>query len=217
MNKPGINRGANTKEHWEQKHVHEYDIDKPYDFSIYDLESSKLANHKVAADIIKANHDSVSRKSYYELGCAGGDFAAYLKTMIIPDWEVAASDFSVTGIESAKRRCPAVNFEQRDFILNPIEKDYGIIGMFEVIEHLAEGDNYMVLDNILGHCEYAIISCPSTLDDCRCEHISHYTLDTFTEKGYNVLWKSNLAKIDMSNTGDFNDYFYMIFLIKGKL
>jgi hypothetical protein len=85
--------------------------------------------------------------------------------------------------------------------------------MFETIEHIAEGNNYKVLDNILEHCEYAIISTVNTEDDCGGEHISHYTFETFEEYGYNVKWKHLLDDINMP-TGKFN---YMIFLIKGKL
>ena len=38
---------------------------------------------------------------------------------------------------------------------------------------------YEILDNILDHCEYAIISTVDTEDDCFGEHISHYKIDTF--------------------------------------
>lgn len=208
-----INRGKNTVEHWQNKHICQYDLDKPYNFNeMYDVESY----HYVAYHIISENVDSFKMRTVHEIGCAGGDFAAYLHNQL-KDFKISASDFSSAAINAAKNRCHGVDFEVRDFLESPISTDYGIICAFETLEHVEEGRNYEVLDNILNHCEYAIISVPGTQDSCNGEHISHYNIDTFEKMGYNVVWKTNLSKIDMSAVGDYNEYYYMIFLIKGKL
>ena len=72
---------------------------------------------------------------------------------------------------------------------------------------------YDHLDNILDHCEYAIVTTVDTEDDCGGEHISHYKIDTFNEKGYDVIWKSKLTPIRMPD-GIYN---YIGFVINGKL
>lgn len=208
-------RGKNTKEHWHHKHIQQYNLDEEYDFNV--IRTSPLSYHKVASNLIKTNKDAFKRKSILELGCAGGYFCSYIKSEIVPEFEIDGWDFSPSGIEAAKHKSKKlgldIHFEERDFLLNPIEKDYGVICMFETIEHVEEGTNYRVLNNILDHCEYAIISTVDTTDDCGGEHISHYTLDTFEQKGYDVVWKSLLAPIRMPD----GIYHYIIVLIKGKL
>jgi len=209
-----MNRGTNTQSHWEQKHIQQYDIDKPYTFNFI---NNNLSYEKVGVDIIKENYESVTTKKILEIGCGNGEFSAYIKTKLLLDFYVEAWDFSKSAIDNNKLRCPEVNFIQRDFLLEPLNEDFGFICMFEVLEHIEEGVNYKILDNILNHCEYFILSLPTTIDNCFGEHISHYNWDTFENKGYNILWKQKLDKIDMSNVGDFGDYYHFILIFKGKL
>lgn len=215
--------GKNTKSYWNQKHNNQYTKDGVWDYD--QIPQSPLSYHKVASDILSLNKDSVKRKSVLEIGCAAGFFTSYLKIHLLPHFEITGWDFSPYGIEIAKNTIQDehgeylydIQYEERDFLEKPIEENYGFICMFETLEHVAEPDNYKVVDNILNHCEYAIISTVNTVDDCGGEHISHYTIDSFDEHGYEVIWKQKLAPIDMSATGDFNEYYYFIVLLKGKL
>lgn len=204
-----INRGTNTKEHWEQKHQNEYDIDKDYSFNFM---NNPLSYEKIGVDILEANQYSVKNTSILEIGSGNGEFAAYIKTILLPTFDVEAWDFSNKAIEASKKRCPEVNFLCKDILLEPLEKDYGFICCYETIEHINEEINYKLLDHWLDHCEYLILSTVDTVDDCRGEHISHYTINTFDEKGYNVEWKSKLGEINMPD----GIYHYIMFLIKGK-
>ena len=205
-------RGTNVQERWEKKHREEYKIDQPYDFSKFT--SGKMNEYQeVAAKLLEENKDAFSMNTLHELGCAGGDFVSYVKNYVLQDWEISAEDFSKDSIESAKKREPNVNFFQNDFLLNRINKDYGCICMFETIEHIQEGTNYEILESALNHSEYTIVTTVDTEDDCFGEHISHYKIDTFDKKGYDVVWKSFLNEIYMPN----GVYHYMIFLLKGKL
>lgn len=204
-------RGSNTPEYWNQKHHSEGGAGQPHDFS--QLDASPLSYHTVAANFMAENHEAIKQKTLLELGCSFGYFTAYLKEHVISDWEISGWDFGDLAIQSAKQQCPGVNYDVRDILLNPVDKDYGVICMFETIEHLNEGDNYDALDTILEHCEYAIISTVDTTDDCFGEHVSHYTIDTFDEKGYDVYWKSKLAPIQMPD----GTYHYIFFILKGKL
>jgi len=209
-----MNRGKNTVEHWEAKHDRDY-IGKKYTYE--ELSFSKLSYHKVAIDLMVENELAFQRKTVIELGCAEGKFLSILSKKLPKEWNYEGWDFGEQVIEWASKQYPHIKFAVRDILKCGLEDEYGCACMFETIEHLAEGNNYKVLDDLIEHCEYVLISTPSTKDDCFGEHISHYNLDTFDDKGYNVVWKSNLNKIDMSATGDCDDYYYMLFLIKGKL
>lgn len=204
-------RGSNTVEYWDQKHISEGDLGQSHDFS--QIEQSPLSYHTVAGNFMKENHDGIRRKTLLEVGCSFGYFTAYLKEKILPNWQIEGWDFAPLCIQSAQVQCPTVKYECRDILLNPIDNDYGVTCIFETIEHFAEGDNYNVLDTILEHCAYAIVSTVDTLDDCFGEHLSYYTIDTFDEKGYDVFWKEKLAPIQMPD----NIYNYIFFVIKGKL
>ena len=204
-------RGSNTVDYWNDKHQHEGDLGQPHDFTR--IPQSPLSYHTVAGNFLKENHTGFKRKTLLEIGCSHGYFTAYLKEQVIPDWQITGWDFGTLCIESAQAQCPSVNYDCRDILLNSVDSDYGAICIFETIEHFAEGDNYNVLDNMLEHCEYAIVSTVDTLDDCFGEHLSHYTMDTFDEKGYDVFWKEKLAPIQMPDAV----YNYIFFVIKGKL
>jgi len=214
-----IERGKNTVAHWNQKHINQYGDNKPYDFDAID--KTEDSYHHVASEILKANTDTFNNKSLLEIGCGHGYFCAHMKKNVLQTYEIEGWDFSPSGIELAKNKAKEleidIKYEERDFLLNPVENNYGVICMFEVLEHIEEDENYKVLDNILDHCEYFILSVPNTQDSCFGEHISHYDFDTFANKGYNVVWKAKLGKIDMSNTGDYGEYFHFITLFKGNL
>ena len=213
-----VNRGKNTFEHWNAKHIQEYGANEPYDFS--QIQSSPLSYHKVASDIVRENQDDFKNKSMLEIGCAVGYFCSYMKLAVIPKWDITGWDFSKSGIDAARiknKDVKGLKFEIVDILERRVEDDYGLICLFEVLEHTEEGVNYKLLSQWLEHCEYLIISIPTTKDDCRGEHISHYDEDTFIKKGYEVIWNARLGRINMSNVGDYGEYYHIIYLLRGKL
>jgi 2-polyprenyl-3-methyl-5-hydroxy-6-metoxy-1,4-benzoquinol methylase len=203
------NRGTNTKSHWEAKHSSQmYEINRDYKYDHLD----EIHYLKVVNQTIAENHQAVNRKTVLDVGCAVGA-ALNLFQQTTPELEYYGCDFSQAGIDAASKKLPNIKFECRDILENPINEDYGFITFLETIEHIEEGTNYKMLDNILEHCEYAIVTTVDTEDDCGGEHISHYKIDTFDEKGYNVVWKAKLTPIQMPD-GVYN---YIGFVIKGKL
>lgn len=203
-----INRGSNKKDYWEMKHINQYEVNKEFDYS----KMGELSYIKIANDIISTNKHSIRNKKILDIGCAVGKAVNYYK-MNLPEFDCSGIDFSQSAIDSARLKVQNATFECKDIIENPIDENFGVITMLETIEHFQEGINYSILNNLLSHSEYVIISTVDTEDDCFGEHISHYKLNTFNEKGYNVLWKEYLDEIQMP-TGIFH---YMIFLIKGDL
>ena len=211
MNNKEIFRGTNTCSYWEQKHQREYNLDEkePEDKNYW----------KIARDIITNSENDIKQNSLLDIGCADGKSLYYFYKQL-PAWKFHGIDFSNVGINAAinnYKNIDNITFEQRDIILSPINKDYGIITIFETLEHFSSEICYNILDNLLEHCEWLMLSTVDTIDNCFGEHCSHYTLQSFDNKGYNVLWKTYLNKIDMSNVGDFGDYHYMFFVLEGKL
>ena len=202
------NRGSNTKTYWESKHIQQYEVSKEYDYSKLD----EIHYMRVTNQIINENAEVLTRRSLLDVGCAVGA-ALNLFHQTTPSLSYFGYDFSSTAIEAASAKLPHIQFECRDILENPIEEDFGIITFLETIEHIEEGTNYKMLDNILDHCEYAIVTTVDTEDDCFGEHISHYKIDTFDKKGYDVLWKAKLTPITMPD----GIYHYIGFLLKGNL
>ena len=203
-----FNRGSNTKGYWENKHVGQYEVNREYNYDKLD----DIHYMKVSNSIINENSKVLSRKTVLDVGCAVGA-ALNLFQQTTPELTYHGYDFSQTAIDAASAKLPNITFECRDILENPIDKEFGIITFLETIEHIEEGTNYKILDNILDHCEYALVTTVDTEDDCFGEHISHYKIDTFDEKGYDVVWKAKLTPINMPD-GIYN---YIGFVIKGKL
>lgn len=203
-----FNRGSNTKGYWENKHIGQYEVNREYNYdNLDDIHYMKVSN-----SIINENSKVLSRKTVLDVGCAVGA-ALNLFQQTTPELSYHGYDFSQTAIDAASAKLPAITFECRDILENPIDKEFGIITFLETIEHIEEGTNYKILDNILDHCEYAIVTTVDTEDDCFGEHISHYKIDTFDKKGYDVVWKSKLTPIRMPD-GIYN---YIGFVIRGNL
>lgn len=202
-------RGSNSRGYWEKKHVREY-INSPI-IKYKDLDS--LSYTKVATDILIENKDEFFNKSVLDLGCADGKTLAIMKSQV-PDFTYEGWDFSETAIKAARKKNENICFRSEDFLLNSIKTEYGLICMFEVLEHITSNNrtNFSLLDDILKHCEYCIISTVNTTDNCFGEHISHYTYNTFDTEGYEIIWKSYLNEINMPD----GIYHYMIFIIKGE-
>ena len=212
-------RGNNEESHWNQKHEESYGhFNKKYeDFIPVDWESLwKEADQAFTIAMVLQNHESINNKSMIDIGCAHGGLLWYLKTKHLPKWKFTGSDFSKKMIEENKKRSDKITWEQRDVLLNPINKKYGVISCLQTIEHFEEGRNYKFIDNCLEHCEYLILGTVDTEDDCFGEHISFYKLETMKQKGYEVEWEAKLARVN--SPPNFPGEFHMIvWLIKGKL
>jgi 2-polyprenyl-3-methyl-5-hydroxy-6-metoxy-1,4-benzoquinol methylase len=212
-------RGNNEESHWNQKHEESYGhFNKKYeDFIPVDWESLwEEADQAFTIAMVLQNHESINNKSMIDIGCAHGGLLWYLKTKYLPKWKFTGSDFSKKMIEENKKRSDKITWEQRDVLLNPINKKYGIISCLQTIEHFEEGRNYKFIDNCLEHCEYLILGTVDTEDDCFGEHISFYKLEIMKQKGYEVEWEAKLARVN--SPSNFPGEFHMIvWLIKGKL
>lgn len=211
-----MNNQYNSIEHWNNKHLTSYgDLSTPYEKINFldNWETYTCGDHGISLGLFKENKNDINRKTVLEVGCADGKWLWYLKNKIAPEFECTGIDFSEVCINANQKRCSDIKWEQRDILKNPIEEDYGVICCFQTIEHFIEGDNYKILDNMLKHSEMVFLGTVDTVDDCFGEHVSHYTIDTFDNKGYDVIWKAKLGEINMPD----GIYHYIFFVIKGEL
>ncbi len=215
MNK--IYRGANTPEFWNSK-IERTFLNDP-EMLYENLDSMNYM--KIAHDIIVENKIEVKNKSILEIGCADGRFINMM-SKALPDFICDGYDISEVGINFAREKYAKENtgFDTYDLLTQKLDDNdkFGFICCFETIEHMPPIKNYEIIDDILEHCEYAIISTVDTKDGCDHagngpEHISHYDFDSFDKKGYEVIWKQKLSPINMPD----GVYHYFIVVLKGKL
>ena len=211
-----IFRGQNEQHHWDVKHESMYShFNQNYqEFCPENWETYLEADQGCTIALVLENHEVIKNKSMIDIGCAHGGLLWYLKSKHLPSWEFTGSDFSNRVIQENQKRSNDIYWEQRDVLLNPVTQNYGIISCLQTIEHFQEGKNYEFIDNCLEHCEYMVLATVDTEDDCQGEHISFYKLETLEQKGYSVVWKSKLGKVNSPIPGDFHT---IIWLLKGKL
>src|SRR5437762_562335 len=74
-------------------------------------------------------------RSFLDLGCGtGGVLAAIGRER--PDLDLAAGDALLAGLAFAKRHAPRASFVQLDIRRLPYEREFDVIGVFDVLEHL---------------------------------------------------------------------------------
>tara|TARA_Y100000389_G_C17375450_1_gene471384 strand:- start:456 stop:1112 length:657 start_codon:yes stop_codon:yes gene_type:complete len=210
-------RGNNEEHHWDEKHESSYgQFGKKYEDIVYENWENlwRVADQACTIALVLENNEVIDNKSMIDIGCAHGGLLWYLKTKHLPEWEFTGCDFSGKVIDENKKRSDQITWEQRDVLLNPIDKNYGVISCLQTIEHFNEGTNYEFIDNCLEHCEYLILGTVDTEDDCFGEHISFYKLETMRQKGYEIAWEAKLEKVNSPIPGDFHT---IIWMIKGKL
>lgn len=78
-------------------------------------------------------------QSYLELGCGTGFVLSCLKTAF-PQLQVVGSDLLLSGLERAQERLPALELLQMDVRNLPFEKEFSVIGAYDVIEHIEEDE-----------------------------------------------------------------------------
>jgi SAM-dependent methyltransferase len=84
-------------------------------------------------------------RSILEVGCgAGGVLVAIQQEN--PRAKLTGSELLVQGLQRAKRRLPDVDFVQMDARRIPFDREFDVIGAFDVIEHI--DDDRFVLDQL---------------------------------------------------------------------
>ena len=169
------NRGTNTKEHWETSHTQMYIPNwKSYqtDEAIQNIIQSNWWHYEWVMNNILTTE--MSRKNIVDIGCApNGCLVSY--ALKYPDLKFSGIDFTDAILEYAKDfvHIPNLAFHKIDFLEQDIPGEYGAILMMETLEHVEDGVNFALVDDLLKQCEYFYISVPADDSSNGGEHISH--------------------------------------------
>jgi len=78
-------------------------------------------------------------KSFLEIGCGTGFVISGISQQF-PDAHLRGSEYLEGGLEYARRRSPAVEFEQMDAQCIPYDSTLDAVGAFDVLEHIREDE-----------------------------------------------------------------------------
>jgi SAM-dependent methyltransferase len=76
-------------------------------------------------------------KSFFEVGCGTGFVLEGIRETF-PGTRLVGSDIFVDGLAFAKARLPGVEIYQMDARSIPFEREFDVVGAFDVLEHLVE-------------------------------------------------------------------------------
>jgi SAM-dependent methyltransferase len=79
-------------------------------------------------------------RSLFDAGCGTGGVLAALRTRL-PRVHFAAGDALLAGLAFARRRLPEIAFVQIDLRRLPYDREFDLVGMFDVLEHLDEDED----------------------------------------------------------------------------
>ena len=76
-------------------------------------------------------------KSFFEVGCGTGFVLEGIRERF-PGTHLVGSEIFLDGLAFAKARLPGVEFYQMDARSIPFEREFDVVGAFDVLEHLVE-------------------------------------------------------------------------------
>jgi SAM-dependent methyltransferase len=82
-------------------------------------------------------------KSFFEVGCGTGFVLAGIREKF-PRMRLAGSEIFAEGLVIAKSRLPNVELYQMDARRIPFEREFDVVGAFDVLEHIIEDENVLV-------------------------------------------------------------------------
>ena len=81
-------------------------------------------------------------KSFLEIGCGTGFVLAGINEKF-PRMRLAGSEIFADGLVIAKARLPNVDFYQMDARRIPFEREFDVVGAFDVVEHIIEDEDVL--------------------------------------------------------------------------
>ena len=82
-------------------------------------------------------------KSFFEIGCGTGFVLAGIREDF-PRMRLVGSEIFADGLVFAKARLPEVELYQMDARRIPFEREFDVVGAFDVLEHVIEDENVLV-------------------------------------------------------------------------
>jgi SAM-dependent methyltransferase len=81
-------------------------------------------------------------KHFFEVGCGTGFVLAGIRERF-PRMRLAGSEIFTDGLDIAKARLPNVELYQMDARRIPFEREFDVVGAFDVLEHIIEDENVL--------------------------------------------------------------------------
>ena len=82
-------------------------------------------------------------KSFFEIGCGTGFVLTGIRKNF-PRMRLVGSEIFADGLVFAKARLPEVELYQMDARRIPFEREFDVVGAFDVLEHVIEDENVLV-------------------------------------------------------------------------
>ena len=106
---------------------------------LFELEASnfwfRVRNRLIAWAL--ARYAPPTPRSFLEIGCGTGFVLAHLETSF-PDWEMSGTEVLADGLTYARTRVTRSRLFELDAREIPYTETFGVIGAFDVIEHIEE-------------------------------------------------------------------------------
>ena len=102
------------------------------------------SRNRLVRDLLKRFAPDGPRVRFLDIGCGTGNVLKSLRDL--PGIELVGSEIYLGGLRHAKARLPGVEFIQLDATDMPFDREFDVIGAFDVIEHIE--DDALVLRNV---------------------------------------------------------------------
>lgn len=143
-------------------------------------------------------------RSYLEIGCGTG-FVLSGVAAAFPSASISASEVFSVGLRYAAQRVPGARLTQMDARHIPFEREFDVIGAFDVIEHIVEDDLVLIqLHQALKEGGGLLITVPqhpwlwSAADDYAC-HERRYTASQLRARveaaGFRILRSTSFVSV----------------------
>lgn len=164
-----------------QQLVQEEEYVFPYHYS--DIQSEVLSNTDYLSFLrtVKTMVAPFCGQKLLDAGCGDGRFCYELKNENI---NIMGLDYSDKALAFAKAFNPSIKFLQGDLSNLPFEKEFDVITLLEVLEHIPLDKVERVRDCLwraLKDNGKIIVSVPSTNQPLSAKHYQHFTCETLTK------------------------------------
>jgi len=143
------------------------------------------SRNKLVLWVLKRHFQNM--KNFLEIGCGTG-FVLSGVAAAFPEVSLSASEIDSAGLPFVRQKAPSADIFQMDARQIPFKKEFDVIGVFDVIEHIEEDEK--VLDQLYNACKPGggvIITVPqhpwlwSKIDDFS-HHKRRYTRKELVDK-----------------------------------
>jgi len=169
----------------------------------------RILSYKAVLEWITENSISL-----LDIGCGTGYGLEYIQDQK-PNAALSGCDYSGYAIQKATEQYPNIIFFEHDISKDELIRSYDYILLLETLEHL--DDPISVIEKLLKHCKYLIISVPYKENNNYNLHVyQNFTKDSF--KLFNIIdYKVLFKKVTKVTEDSDKDKCSLYIKLKGKI